>query len=97
MNTVSTRAYMLNDTIIQTKYGLTLVCTGERKYKKSNELHVLLPATFTEKDAAFFSDTRLVRYDDLATKYPIDICLDRISALYGHKFKNVVKLLLDYN
>lgn len=85
------------DTTIQTKYGLTLVCMADRKYEKADELHVLMPGSFSKKDAAFFSGTKIVLYDSLANKYPIDICLDRILKLYGHKFENVVKQMLDYN
>ena len=41
------------------------------------------------------SHTAVVTYPE--DKYPIDICLERISGQYGYKFENVVRLLLDYN
>jgi transcriptional regulator GlxA family with amidase domain len=87
----------LNSSTIQTKYGLALVCTGDTNSKRFNELHVVMPGSFSNEDSAFFKNTKLVRYNDLQEQYPIDICLKRISKLYGHKFENVVKQLLDYN
>lgn len=97
LKTISMEAYKFNDTTIQTKYGLTLVCMGDRKYKKADELHVLMPGLFSKEDAAFFRDTKIVQYDSSATTYPIDTYLERISKLYGHRFEKVVKLMLDYN
>jgi transcriptional regulator GlxA family with amidase domain len=95
--TVSSNAFILNDTTIQTKYGLTLVCTANKNYKKLDELHVAMPRSFSKDDAEFFKSTKLIMYDNPQKLYPIDVCLKRISDQYGNKFENVVKVLLDYN
>ncbi|MEP7110461.1 MAG: DJ-1/PfpI family protein [Ferruginibacter sp.] len=87
----------LNSSTIETKYGLTLICTGGNVIKGLNEIHVLTPGSFSKADTAFFKNAKQIRYDDLQKEYPIDVCLKRISELYGNKFKNVVKLSLDYN
>lgn len=97
LKTVSLEGIRRNDSTVQTKYGLTLVCTGDRSYNMPDELHVLLAQSFSKEDAALFSHTEIVNYNTLPGKYPIDTYLDRISKLYGPKFKNVVKLMLDYN
>lgn len=83
--------------IFKTKYGLTLVCTANTKIKKLDELHVLTLDSFSKEDSLFYSNTKIITYKDFQTKYPIDVCLKRISNLYGRKFENVVKLSLDYN
>jgi len=97
MKVVTFGTSFMEDTTIQTKYGLTLLLTGDRKYEKPDELHVLMPGSFPQNAEAFFRDIQLVRYEQGSAQYPIDVCLDRISKLYGHKFENVVKLMLDYN
>ena len=97
LKTVSLEGIRRNDSTVQTKYGLTLVCTGGRSYNMPDELHVLLTQSFSKEDSALFSHTEIVNYNPLPGKYPIDTYLDRISKLYGPKFKNVVKLMLDYN
>ncbi len=95
--TVSFKAFIFNDTTIQTQYGLTLVCSANKNYEKLDELHVVMPGAFSKEDAEFFKSTRLIIYDNTQKLYPIDICLKRISDQYGHKFENVIKVLLDYN
>ena len=52
-------------------------------------------ATAKEVHLPEHSNTSIITY--VENKYPIDICLTRISLQYGHKFENVVRLLLDYN
>jgi putative intracellular protease/amidase len=79
------------------KYGLTLYPTGDIKNDQVNELHLLNPEQIKSSDQNFFARARVVSYNSSLGKYPIDLCLERIEALYGSKFRNCVKLMLDYN
>ena len=87
----------LNGSTTGTKYGLTLISTGDTDFKKSNELHLMTPGLSAKQEAAYSKNTQLIRYHDLQRKYAIDICLERIAKLYGHGFEKVVKQMLDYN
>ncbi|MCC8423509.1 DJ-1/PfpI family protein [Mucilaginibacter sp. UR6-11] len=82
------------DTIIHTRYGVSVICTGGKTAGKLDELHVLLPGI-----EAFISsnypNTPVIRYTD--EQYTIDACLARIKQQYGQNFQTVVKLMLDYN
>ena len=86
-----------NDSPVSTKYGLTLLCTTNLKFTEPDELHLLTPATLSVKDQHLFRHTRLISHENLQQQYPIDVCLDEIGKQYGHKFRQAVKLLLDYN
>ena len=65
--------------------------------KGLDELHVLTPDLFSKEDALVFKNTRIIRYDKMGKQYLVDICLQRIGELYGDKFKQFVKITLDYN
>jgi len=93
----SFNTYTLHDDFIQSKYGLTLLRAGDGDFSEPDELHLITPALFSKDDSLLFKHTRLIRYDNLQTQYPIDVCLEEIGRQYGYKFQNVVKLLLDYN
>jgi transcriptional regulator GlxA family with amidase domain len=93
----SFKTYMLNKTTVQTKYGLTLVHTGDSITKRLDELHVLMPETFSKEDEAYFKNTKIIRYDKLQSKYLINIFLERIEQQYGHQFEKFVRISLDYN
>jgi transcriptional regulator GlxA family with amidase domain len=93
----SFKTFILHDSTVQTKYGLTLVCTANRGVKRLDELHVLTPDLFSKEDALVFKNTKIIRYDKMRKQYLIDICLQRIGELYGDKFKQFVKITLDYN
>jgi transcriptional regulator GlxA family with amidase domain len=82
---------------ITTKYGLTLLPTGDVQKTKLDELHVINPATFSNDEGKFFGKIETVKYNNLQKQYIIDHCLDRIKSQYGGNFQRVVKLLLDYN
>jgi hypothetical protein len=82
---------------VHTKYGLTLINTGSNSIKKLHEVHVLDAGSFSKEDKSFFGNARIIRYDDLKQHYPFDVCLKRISALYGQSFEELVKVSLDYN
>ena len=94
----SFNTYILSDSTVQTKYGLSLINTGEGIGKSIDELHVIMPASLTKEDESlFFKNARIIRYDNLQKQYMINICLKRIDEQYGQQFKNFVKISLDYN
>lgn len=93
----SCKTYITSGATVRTKYGLTLMATGDEQKNKVDELHVLMPETFSEKDASFFKNAQYVKYDHEEKQYIIDVCLKRIAQQYGSSFANVTKLLLDYN
>jgi hypothetical protein len=87
----------LNKSTVQTKYGLTLVYTGDSITKSLDELHVVMPKTFSNEDESYFKNTKIIRYDKLQNEYLINICLERIGQQYGRQFEKFVKISLDYN
>jgi len=94
---VSFNTYILHDSTIQTKYGLTIIYTGKNDIKGLNELHLAMPESFSSDDAVFFKNIQTVRYDNLQKQYLFDVCFQRITGQYGHQFGKFVKVSLDYN
>ncbi len=82
---------------ITSKYGLTIIPTGNMSSIKLDELHILNPALFSKEDEKYFENIEIVKYGNLPQQYIIDHCLDRIGKQYGEKYQNITKLLLDYN
>jgi putative intracellular protease/amidase len=80
---------------VTSKYGLMLIPTGKTGSASLDELHI--PGTASKTDLAPFKSTEVVFYDKQQRKYVIDVCLERITAQYGENFRNIVKLMLDYN
>jgi transcriptional regulator GlxA family with amidase domain len=93
----SFKTYMLNNSTIQSKYGLTLVYTGNNVTKGLDELHVIRPESFSIEDEWYFKNTKIIRYDNLQKEYLINICLKRIEEQYGPHFQKFVRISLDYN
>jgi len=93
----SFKTYMHNKSTVQTKYGLTLVHTGDSITKRLDELHVLMPETFSKEDESYFKNTKIIRYDKIQNEYLINIFLARIEQQYGHRFEKFVRISLDYN
>lgn len=91
----SIESFSINDASIKTKYGLTLIPTGKSDKCKLDELHVISP--FSSSDYGSFKPGEVVMYENVQRQYIIDVCLGRINAEYGRRFKGVVKLMLDYN
>jgi putative intracellular protease/amidase len=91
----SFKCFTMGDKTVHTKFGLTLICTGDNDMKELDEVHILSNDN-EEAINAMFATAELIRYDT-KKQYPIDACLERIGKLYGDKFQNVVKLMLDYN
>ena len=90
----SLNTFSLNGKKITSEYGLTMYPTGV-KSDKVNELH--LPDPGIPSAQPIFAKARVIKYDPSVNRYPIDLYLERISRLYGDKFRNCVKLTLDYN
>jgi hypothetical protein len=93
----SFKTYMLNDSTIQTKYGLALIYTGNNRIDGLDELHVVMPETFSKADAVYFKNIKTISYSKLENEYLLDVCLKRITEQYGHQFEKFVKVSLDYN
>lgn len=93
----SFRTLVLNDTAITTKYGLTLIYTGNNSFKGLGELHVLAPGSLEHYNQEYFKDMDMIRYDKPGHQYLFDIYLNRIGKLYGHQYEKFVKISLDYN
>jgi putative intracellular protease/amidase len=94
---VAFRTYILHDTTIQTKHGLTIIYTGKKDIKGLDELHLAMPESFSLEDAAYFKNIQTVRYDNLQKQYLFNVCFQRITGQYGHQFGKFVKVSLDYN
>ena len=82
---------------ITSKYGLTLYPTGDLTKDQVNEVHLLDPQSSTTSKQDLFTNASIIKYSTERKLYPIEVCLERIAALYGTNFKNCVKLTLDYN
>ena len=93
----SFKTYILNDTTVRTKYGLALIYKGSNSSKGLDELHVVMPDSFSEIDHAYFKKTKLVLYDNQQQQYLFDVFLDRIGKQYGQAYETFVKVSLDYN
>ena len=93
----SCNTYSSSGKTVTTKYGLTLIPTGDAHKNNVDELHVLMPGTFSKNAEVFFKKAQYIKYDHQQEQYIIDVCLKRIAQQYGSSFENVTKLLLDYN
>ena len=93
----SIATYTTQDTSVTSKFGLTLLATGNVKTNDCTELHVLMPESFSKSHEELFSKAEFIKYDNQQKQYMFDVCLTRLSGLYGGDFVNVVKLMLDYN
>jgi putative intracellular protease/amidase len=93
----SIESFSVGDFPVRSKYGLTLIPSGKIGNSKVDELHVVDPLSFPTSAQELFKSPVFVRYDNSQKQYIIDKCLLRIGAEYGEKYKNIVKLMLDYN
>lgn len=93
----SFKTYILNDTTIRTRYGLSLIYTGNNSIKGLDELHVMMPETFSEADESFFKKTKIIRYENLQHQYLFNVYFKKIGEQYGQEFEKFVKVSLDYN
>lgn len=93
----SFKTYMLNGSTVQTKYGLTLISTGDNKVSRLDELHVVMPGFISKQDATYFKNTKIITYNDSRDQYMVNTCLEKIGKQYGRRFEEFVKISLDYN
>lgn len=93
----SFKTYILNDTTIQTQYGLSLIHTGNNSIEQLDELHVMMPGTLSATDKSVFKKTKIIPYDNLQQQYLFDVYFRRIGEQYGSRFEKFVKISLDYN
>jgi putative intracellular protease/amidase len=93
----SFKTYILNGTIIHSRYGLSLIYTGSNSAKGLDELHVMMPEAFSVSDQAFFKKTEIIRYENGQQQYLFDVYFKRIKHLYGQQYEKFLKVSLDYN
>ena len=93
----SIESYVANRTMVKSKFGLTILPTGDLQKDKLDELHIIENSASSVADQATKKNVEIIKYNDTQKQYIINICLDRISGLYGKNYVNIVKLLLDYN
>ncbi|HAO45502.1 MAG TPA: hypothetical protein DCQ97_01150 [Chitinophagaceae bacterium] len=93
----SFKTYVLNGSTVQTKYGLVLISTGDNRIKGLDELHVVRTEPFSPAEEADLKNTRIIRYPHEGSEYLVNTCLERIGKQYGPRFRNFVKISLDYN
>ena len=80
---------------VQTKYGLKLICTGSQSYKGLDELHVLMPGSFSPDEEQRFKRVKIIKYD--RNEYLFNKLLRQIAKQYGNRFAEFVSVSLDYN
>lgn len=85
------------DSVIQTKFGLTIVSTSRNRKVRLDELHIPGRDSFVKTEEHFSKKVKLIRYDTQAPRYFFDMYLERIGQLYGRRFQDFVRVSLDYN
>jgi putative intracellular protease/amidase len=93
----SINSFSMNGNTVTSKYGLTLLPSGNLQEDQVNEVHLVSPTADKSSYEKAFHTANLITTDKLQKQYPIDACLERLAGLYGNQFKNCVKLMLDYN
>ena len=89
--------FTMNGFSVTSKYGLTMYPTGSFPAQSFDEVHVLTPELMSGNDKRILASSKLVTYDHLKGGYPIDNYLTRIGSQYGTKFREIVKIMLDFN
>ncbi len=79
----SFKVFYLHDSIVHSKYGLTFIATGNNNMNNLDELHI--PGSTPDNKLLLpkHDNTTIITYAE--NKYPIDICLKRISLQYGYQ------------
>ena len=93
----SFRTYILNDSTIRTRYGLSLIYTGSNSIKGLDELHIIMPEAFSAVEQAYFKKAEIIRYPSGQPQYLFDVYLKRLKDLYGQQYEKFLKISLDYN
>lgn len=92
----SIKAFLANGTTVTSKFGLTLIPTGDWRSANIDELHVIKPRSLSQQDLLKFKNAEIVSYQH-DENYIINTCLERISKEYGDQFQKLVRTALDYN
>ncbi|HEX6915386.1 MAG TPA: DJ-1/PfpI family protein [Chitinophagaceae bacterium] len=94
----SLKTYTGGKAAVTSRFGLVLLPTGKQEEMKSlDELHVIGADRAGDNQKPVIRGLQMVHYDTTDKRYIFDICLERIGALYGSRFSEAVKRLLDYN
>lgn len=92
------QTFTINGFSVTSKYGLTIYPTGSLQGNSFDEIHILIPKLITSNDKRLLAPSKLVLYNNnFQSGYPIDIYLTRIGTQYGTNFKEIVKVMLDFN
>lgn len=93
----SFKTVAFNNSNIRTRYGLSVIHTGNNNTKGLDELHVMMPESISVIDESLFKNINIVRYENLQNQYLFDVYFKRIGNQYGSQFETFVKISLDYN
>ena len=69
----SIKAFVTNGTTVTTKYGLTLIPTGDMKLSEIDELHVMKPEALSKQDSLQLKNLEIVAYHSDG-KYILNEC-----------------------
>ena len=84
-----------NGYTVQTKFGLTLISTDNLPDKRLDELHVLMPESFSQQQVQQFKKVKIVKY--VPDEYLFNKLFRQIAEQYGDRFAEFVSVSLDYN
>ncbi|MBV8252087.1 MAG: DJ-1/PfpI family protein [Chitinophaga sp.] len=89
-------SYTMDNLPICSKFGLTIIPTGNIVKDKPDELH--MPGNMPDSVLAQIRSKKItvVSYNN-GNDYIINTCLRRIRSQYGTRFQGVVEEMLDYN
>lgn len=92
----SINSFTLSNKPVKSKYNLTLIPTQSFQEVNADEIHIInsnsnLSSTFNKLE-----ETEII-FHNKNDKYTIEQCLTRIEKIHGLEFKEITKLLLDFN
>ncbi|NLU95949.1 DJ-1/PfpI family protein [Chitinophaga sp. Ak27] len=93
----SIRSFSAGNRPVVSRFGLTLIPTGNTREDRLDELHVPgLQVAAVDECRQRNPHLQIIPYDTTGRRYTIDVCLDRIRQQYGASFARVVERMLDY-
>jgi len=93
----SIKSYTVNDRPVVSKFGLPLIPTGKFGDRDLDEIHFLHSGRQLVEGIGISDSTKRFFHHAKKQRYIFDQLLNEIEFQYGSKFKEVVKVLLDYN
>lgn len=93
----SINSFSIDNEPRKSKYGLTIIPSGNFEHDPVDEIHILNTDVFTVADKSNFAEATVKNYALTKNQYIIDLYLENIQKSYGKRFMNFVKLTLDYN